>query len=129
MSVRQRREVLDTLSEHFKVYKLPATTTYSGYMQLVSFPVLPRAIRKTYGNWSRAVKAVQLANPELFAPAPKKVEPKVAPKAAPKAAPKKVAPKKEAVTIKSEVEKVSTASEKPVESLTVKLGNEDGKNI
>lgn len=68
MSVRQRREILERLCKDFADYNLPAALTYSGYMALVADPVLPRAIRKTYGNWTRAVKAVQLAKPEIFAP-------------------------------------------------------------
>lgn len=92
MSVRQKREILDRLCKDFADYNLPATLTYSGYMTLVADPVLPRAIRKTYGNWSRAVKAVQLAKPEIFAP--KKPAPAPAPKPEPVvAAPKVEAPK------------------------------------
>ena len=77
MSVRQRREILNRLCKDFEEYNLPAAITYSGYMALVADPVLPRAVRKTYGNWTRAVKAVQLAKPEIFAP--KKPEPVPAP--------------------------------------------------
>jgi hypothetical protein len=68
MSVRQRKDILDRLIKDFTDYSLPAMITYSGYIKLVTDPVLPRAIRKTYGNWTRAVKAVQIAKPELFAP-------------------------------------------------------------
>ena len=87
MSVRQRKEILSRLCKDFADYSLPANLTYSGYITLVADPVLPRAIRKTYGNWSRAVKAVQLAKPELFAP--KKPEPVVAPVKEPIVAQKK----------------------------------------
>jgi outer membrane biosynthesis protein TonB len=87
MSVRQRREVLETLAKHFSELKLPAIVTYSGYTKVVPNPVLPRAIRKTYGNWARAVKALQLAHPEIFAPKPAP-QPKPAPAPAPKPAPK-----------------------------------------
>lgn len=100
MSVRQRKEILDRLCKDFADYNLPALVTYSGYMKIVANPVLPRAIRKTYGNWARAVKAVQLARPDIFAPKPapapvvepvKVEEPKVAKvaKPAPKPAVKK----------------------------------------
>ena len=70
MSVRQKKEVLDRLCKDFSDYNLPSLVTYSGYIKIVADPVLPRAIRKTYGNWARAVKAVQLARPDIFAPKP-----------------------------------------------------------
>lgn len=87
MSVRQRKDILERLIKDFTEYSLPAMLTYSGYIKLVANPVLPRAIRKTYGNWTRAVKAVQIAKPELFAPKVVTVEVeevKVAPAPAPK---------------------------------------------
>ena len=70
MSVRQKREVLNILIKHFEEFELPAYTTYSGYSSIIPDAVLPRSIRKTYGNWSRAVKALQMARPDLFAPKP-----------------------------------------------------------
>lgn len=95
MSVRQRKDILERLIKDFSDYSLPAIITYSGYIKLVANPVLPRAIRKTYGNWTRAVKAVQIAKPELFAPKVVTVEVKEV-KAAPQPAPKPV--KKPTVT-------------------------------
>jgi|GEM_PF-4351869 len=76
MSVRQRKEILDRLVADFQEYNLPQYITYSGYSALVVNPVLPRAIRKTYGNWTRVLTAVQLARPKV-APKP---EPKPEPK-------------------------------------------------
>lgn len=61
MSVRQKREVLDRLTKDFKEYNLPAGITYSAYMTIVANPVMPRAVRKLFGNWDRAVKNVQIA--------------------------------------------------------------------
>lgn len=95
MSVRQRKDILERLIKDFTEYSLPAMITYSGYIKLVADPVLPRAIRKTYGNWTRAVKAVQIAKPELFAPKVVTVEVKEV-KAALQPAPKPV--KKATVT-------------------------------
>lgn len=118
MSVRQRREILDKLCKQFQESNLKPSITYSGYIGTVKDPVLPRAIRKTYGNWSRAVKAVQLAKPEIFAP-----KPAPAPKAALK--PEVEAPK--TFTASPKVEKPSA---KPVETKTVSVGKEeDGKDI
>lgn len=95
MSVRQRKDILERLIKDFSDYSLPAIVAYSGYIKLVANPVLPRAIRKTYGNWTRAVKAVQIARPELFAPKVVTVEVKEV-KAVPQPAPKPV--KKPTVT-------------------------------
>lgn len=64
MSVRQRKEILDRLVKDFEEYNLPQYITYSGYSALVVNPVLPRAIRKTYGNWTRVLTAVQLSRPK-----------------------------------------------------------------
>jgi hypothetical protein len=104
MSVRQRKDILDRLIKDFTDYSLPAMITYSGYIKLVTDPVLPRAIRKTYGNWTRAVKAVQIAKPELFAPKP-------APKPAVELA----------VEVK-EVKAAVTPAPKPVKKPTVMAG-------
>lgn len=104
MSVRQRKDILDRLIKDFTDYSLPAMITYSGYIKLVTDPVLPRAIRKTYGNWTRAVKAVQIAKPELFAPKP---------------APRPAA--EPAVEVK-EVKAVVTPAPKPVKKPTVMAG-------
>lgn len=118
MSVRQKKDILDRLIKDFSDYSLPAMITYSGYIKLVADPVLPRAIRKTYGNWTRAVKAVQIAKPELFAPKPAPVaKPAPAPKAAPKPAPI-VEP---AAKVK-EVKAAPAPAPKPVEAPTVTAG-------
>ena len=102
MSVRQKREVLETLAKQFAAHKLTAAVTYSGYASIVPSPVMPRAITKTFGNWARVVKALQMAYPKIFAPKAEvlpeievvaQAEPpveKVVPKPATKPAPKAV---------------------------------------
>lgn len=108
MSVRQKKDILDRLIKDFTDYSLPAMITYSGYIKLVADPVLPRAIRKTYGNWTRAVKAVQIAKPELFAP-------KLAPAPTPKPV---VEPSVEVKEVKAAVK----PAPKPVKKPTVTAG-------
>lgn len=105
MSVRQKREVLDRLVQDFKEYNLPAGISYSAYITIVANPVMPRAVRKIFGNWSRAVKSVQISlrdsatkpelppvkieAPKIEMPKPKPVKIEIPKPAKPKAEPAK----------------------------------------
>lgn len=66
MTVRQRREVLETIRDHFVEYNLPKEITLHGYMALVANPVLRRAIKKNFRNWPRVIRALEISYPEIF---------------------------------------------------------------
>ena len=66
MTVRQRKEVLETLHEHFVEYNLPREITMEGYTTIVAQPVLRRALKKNFNNWPRVIRALEIAYPGMF---------------------------------------------------------------
>ena len=66
MTIRQRKEVLEKLHDHFVEYNLPKEISMDGYMTIVAQPVLRRAIKKNFNNWPRTIRALEIAYPKLF---------------------------------------------------------------
>ena len=66
MTVRQRKEILETLHSHFVEYNLPREITMEGYTTIVAQPVLRRAIKKNFSNWPRVIRALEIAYPGMF---------------------------------------------------------------
>lgn len=89
MGVRQKKQVQDKLIQDFEKHKLGKNTSYLEYNKVAMNAIHPRAIRKIYGSWVRAVRAIQIARPDLFKEAqPAIVKPE--PKAVVKPEPEKV---------------------------------------
>lgn len=65
-SVRQKRAVIDKLYVDFKDYGFDRTITQNSYTKLVTNPVLPRTIKKTFSYWKRAIGAMERAYPDVF---------------------------------------------------------------
>jgi hypothetical protein len=66
MTIRQRKEVLETIHSHFVEYNLPREITIEGYTTIVAQPVLRRAIKKNFNNWPRVIRALEIAYPDMF---------------------------------------------------------------
>ena len=83
MSIYQRKTVLEKLKAQFEEHKFPSTISLQAYQMQVENPVLRREIKKTYTNWARLMRALQIKYPELFvkekaaqpAPAPAPADP------------------------------------------------------
>lgn len=66
MTVRQRKEILETIHGHFVEYNLPREISIEGYTSIVARPVLRRAIKKNFNNWPRVIRALESTYPGMF---------------------------------------------------------------
>mgnify|MGYP001587867074 CR=1 FL=1 len=66
MTVRQRKEILETLYKDFKDYKLPAEITMQGYLTITDRGLMRKFIKRTFKTWPRTIKAMQQTYPDVF---------------------------------------------------------------